>query len=275
MEKETTAGSPSHVEHVLAVNDISETILYWHHVLGFPDKWTWGEPPDHGGVSWSGTFIQFSKNPKLASASKGNAVFIRARKLEALYHFHQNRNAEIVEPLENKPWGMAGYTIKDINGYHIIFAGDIINERKEKSGSLPSNVKVTARLPTTEEYKYLASSVGWSLYTSDAVAEKLLKAPVFAVVAEDEVSNKAIGCALILGDHVSFYYIKDVIVHPEWQARNIGTAMMKELSRWLENNAADNALAGLITPEALAPFYQQFGFAPAFCMVHYIQRNKE
>ncbi len=275
MEKETTAGSPSHVEPVLAVNDISETILYWHHVLGFPDKWTWGEPPDHGGVSWSGTSIQFSKNPKLASASKGNAVFIRARKLEALYHFHQNRNAEIVEPLENKPWGMAGYTIKDINGYYIIFAGDLIHERKEKSGVLPSNVKVTARLPTTEEYKFLASSVGWSLYTSDAVAEKLLEAPVFAVVAEDEVSNKAIGCALILGDHASFYYIKDVIVHPEWQARNVGTAMMKELSRWLENNAEDNALAGLITPEALAPFYQQFGFAPAFCMVHYIHRNKE
>jgi GNAT superfamily N-acetyltransferase/uncharacterized glyoxalase superfamily protein PhnB len=275
MEKETTAGSPSHVEPVLAVNDISETILYWHHVLGFPDKWTWGEPPDHGGVSWNGTFIQFSKNPKLASASKGNAVFIRARKLEALYHFHQNRNAEIVEPLENKPWGIAGYTIKDINGYYIIFAGDLINERKEKSGVLPSNVKITARLPTTEEYKYLASSVGWSLYTSDTVAEKLLAAPVFAVVAEDEISNKAIGCALILGDHASFYYIKDVIVHPEWQARNVGTAMMKELSRWLKNNAANNALAGLITPEALAPFYQQFGFAPAFCMVHYIQRNKE
>jgi hypothetical protein len=49
---------------------------------------------------------------------------------------------------------------------------------------------------------------------------------------------------------------------------------MKALTQWLENNAANNALVGLITGETLAPFYQQFGFAPAFCMVRYIQRSE-
>jgi len=31
-----------HAEPVLAVRDILETVLYWHDVLGFPGKWTWG-----------------------------------------------------------------------------------------------------------------------------------------------------------------------------------------------------------------------------------------
>src|SRR5262245_33277199 len=109
MEEDKPAGSPVHVEPILAVKDIAETITYWHDTLGFPGKWTWGDPPNHGGVSWHGVSVQFSLDPKLASLSEGNAIFIRVRNLEALYDFHQKKNVPIVEPLENKPWGMAGY----------------------------------------------------------------------------------------------------------------------------------------------------------------------
>jgi GNAT superfamily N-acetyltransferase/uncharacterized glyoxalase superfamily protein PhnB len=275
MESEESAGSPLRVEPILAVKDVTETVLYWHDVLGFPDKWTWGEPPNHGGVSWNGVAIQFSQDFNLAAVSTGNAIFFRTKKLEALYDFHQKKNAEITEPLENKPWGMAGYTVRDINGYYIIFAGTPISERKENSAALPSTINIIARLPSVKEYQYLAFSVGWSAFLNDDVAKKLLTAPLFAVVAEDTASNQVIGCALVLGDHASFYYIKDVIVHPAWQHKHVGTAMMKEVSQWLEKNAATNALVGLITGESLAPFYQQFGFAPAFSMVHYIQRDEK
>ena len=91
-------------------------------MLGFSDKWTWGEPASYGGVSWNGISVQFSQNAELASVSKGNAIFINTRNLEAMYAFHQKQNIEIVEPLENKPWGMAGYTIREINGYYLVFA---------------------------------------------------------------------------------------------------------------------------------------------------------
>jgi GNAT superfamily N-acetyltransferase/uncharacterized glyoxalase superfamily protein PhnB len=255
------------------VNDVVETIQYWHDTLGFPDKWTWGQPPTYGGVAWNGTFIQFSQNPELASASKGNSIFIRVRNLQALYKFHQKKNAEIVEPLENKPWGMAGYTVRDINGYYVTFAGALLTDKKQTSGELPGSVNIVERPPSMKEYRHLTSSVGWSLYSSDAVVEKILAAPVFAVVAEDTVKNEAIGCALLLGDDASFYYVKDVVVHPEWQNKQVGTSMMKALSNWLGKNAADKALVALISGEGLAPFYQQFGFVPAFGMVTYTQRN--
>ena len=268
-------GAPLHVEPILAVNDILETVSYWHDVLGFPDKWTWGEPPEHGGVSWHGTFIQFSHNPGLASVSKGNAIFIRVRELEALYEFHQNKNAVIVEPLENKPWGMAGYTVQDINGYYIIFAGGLITERKETAKELPSTINIIARKPTLKEYQHLTSSVGWSMYSSDDVVTKLLAAPVFAIIAEDSATNKAVGCALLLSDNASFYYIKDVVVHPDWQNKHVGTALMKEITGWLEKYGANNALVALITPENLAPFYRQFDFGPSFSMVKYIQQKEK
>ena len=275
MQNNETNAAPAHVEPILAVRDITETIEYWHTVLGFPNKWTWGEPPNYGGVNWNGTSIQFSLDPGLATASNGNAIFIRVKKLEELYQYHQQKNAVIVEALENKPWGMAGYTVKEINGYYIIFDGAMMREKKQADSELSSTVKIISRIPTVEEYQHLASSVGWHLYHDTAIVEKLLATPIFGLVAEDISNNKAIGCVLLLSDQASFYYVKDLIVHPDWQGKQVGTALMKELSDWLQSNAVNNALVALITGENLSSFYQHFGFAPAFGMVNYIQRKKK
>ena len=263
--------SVSHAEPILAVSNILETVNYWHHTLGFADKWTWGDPPNYGGVAWQGAFIQFSLNPQLAAASKGNAVFLKVKELETLYNFHKSKHATIVEPLENKPWGMAGYTIEDINGYYIVFAGPLLADKKNSAG-LPPTVKIISRSPTVTEYQHLTSSVGWSLYSDHDVVTKLLQAPVFAVVAEDISNNQVIGCALILGDNASFYYLKDLVVHPAWQSKHVGTALMKAVTAWLDSNGANKSLVALITGENLAAFYRKFGFASSFAMVRYIER---
>src|SRR5688572_27269727 len=160
MEDKESSGFPTNVEPVLAVHDVPATVDYWHDTLGFPGKWTWGEPPNHGGVSWNGVSVQFSQNPTLASVSKGNAIFISTKKLECLYDFHKKKNAEIVEPIENKPWGMASYTVRELNSYYIVFAGALIPGQKESSAELPSTVKIVNRLPTVNEYQHLASAVG-------------------------------------------------------------------------------------------------------------------
>jgi hypothetical protein len=78
----------SHVEPILTVRDVKETVEYWHEILGFPNKWTWGEPANHGGVTWQGVFIQFSQRSSLTSVSQGNTIFIRVKNLETFYHFH-------------------------------------------------------------------------------------------------------------------------------------------------------------------------------------------
>jgi len=275
MESEEAIASISHAEPILAVTDVAQTVNYWHEILGFPEKWTWGEPPEYGGVSWHGAFVQFSQNKKLASASKGNAIFIRVIKLESLYDFHQKKNAVIVEPLENKPWGMAGYTVQDINGYYIVFAGAPIPDRKINSEKLPTSIEIIPRSPTVKEYQHLTASVGWSAYSSDEVVTKLLSAPVFAVTAIATATNEVIGCALLLSDNASFYYVKDLVVHPDWQSKHVGTALMKELTTWIEKNGAPNSLVALITGENLAPFYLQFGFRPAFSMIKYIESAKK
>ena len=260
----------AHVEPVLAVKDVIETVEYWHRTLGFPNKWTWGAPPNHGGVTWQGVFIQFSQQPGLASVSQGNSIFIKVKNLEAFYDFHKSKNAEIVEHLENKPWGLAGYTLREINGYYVTFAGPPINQER-KTRSTSEIVRIISRIPTAVEYVNLMSAVGWDKYYDHALTKQILTAPVHGVVAEHE--NQVIGCALILSDEASFYYVKDVMVHPIWQSKHVGSMLMKELTSWLDTNAPTNAYIGLFTGENLAPFYKQFDFVPVFGMHRSVQRK--
>jgi GNAT superfamily N-acetyltransferase/uncharacterized glyoxalase superfamily protein PhnB len=284
----------SHVEPVLAVRDIRETITYWQDVLGFPTKWTWGDPPSHGGVSWQKVFIQFSRNPVLAAAPAGNAIWIRLQHIEALYSIHQKNNAEIVAPLEMQSYGMAQYTLRDNNGYFVHFAGHIA-DREKSAVKPPEAIQIIERKPTVQEFRHLQSATGedtsatteatpavadasstadWASSANDAILEAVLAAAVYAVVAEDTASGEVIGCALLPGDHATFYYVKDIMVHPNWQGKRVGTALMQALIHWLERNGADNALVGLFAQETLEPFYQQFGFAQAFAMLRYIRRDK-
>ena len=77
----------------------------------------------------------------------------------------------------------------------------------------------------------------------------------------------------MLGDNKTCYYIKDVIVHPAWQGKRIGTALMQNIMHWLEMNGAENATVGLFTGDNLAPFYRQFGFTQACGMYQAVKRT--
>ena len=246
-------------------------MMYWVSPTNGPG----GEPPNHGGVSWQGVFIQFSLDARLASLSKGNSIFIRMRNLETLYKFHQNKSAEIIDPLENKPWGMASYTVREINGYYIIFAGAPISGWKKREPIASEIVKIISRIPTANEYLNLITATGQDEPANNDMIEKILSAPIYAVAAENTVNNQCIGCAMLLSDRASFYYVKDVMVHPDWQGKGVGSMLMKQLTDWLDSNAPENAYVCLITPENLAPFYKQFDFVPVFGMNRSIRRGEK
>lgn len=248
----------SHAEPVLAVKNVMESVTYWQDVLGFPDKWIW-DPPTLGAVSWRGAaHIQFSEEPELAAASVGNAVWIRMRNIETLYALHQRNGATIVDPLQIRPWAHKQYTIRDINGYYIHFAAAA---KARNPAPEASPVRMALRLPTPAEHSGLLRAVGWLA----AEAELKQHPAVFrmAAVAEDIATGAAVGCAFLVGDNMSFYYIREVMVLPAWQGRGIGTALMQELIAWLKANAHPKATVGLFTGDHLASFYGQFGFIQA------------
>ncbi|MEJ1239285.1 GNAT family N-acetyltransferase [Chryseolinea sp. T2] len=250
-------------EPVLPVTNVAETITYWRETLAFPNHWIWGDPPGHGGVSWNGSAgIQFTLNPELAARSVGNSVWIHVRNINQLYDQHQNK-ANIVAPLKAQPWGMVEYTVKDFNGYFVTFSGKY--EGHEPSGyRLPASVVVGHKKPGLANVRNLLKSVGWSDEETVPSLQEQIDTAITIVCAESD--NQLIGIAFLLGDGLHFYYVKDVDVHPAWQRKGIGTAMMNELMQWLRRNARPSATVGLFTGDHLGPFYRQFGFMQAVGM---------
>lgn len=274
MDKPATILKPvfTSVEPVLPVKDILKTVTYWEEILGFANKWTWGDPPNHGGVSKNDVGIQFTLNHRLAEVSAGHSIWIKVEHLDRLYAFHQEKGVEIAEALANMPWGMAQYTIREINGYYVSFSSPVM-ERGIQSEPFPEDIRITSRPPTLTEYKALLRSVGWTTTVSDERILTQLSSTIFAVVAEHIPTGNAIGCALLIGDNVSFYYLKDVMIHPDWQGKRVGTAVIQAITQWMEINADDGAIGTLFTGENLERFYQQTGFSKAFGMMRVFKRN--
>jgi GNAT superfamily N-acetyltransferase len=257
----------SHVEPIFPVRDIPETIRYWQEVLGFTNKWTWGDPPEVGGVSWQKAFVQFLRAPALAGASKGNAIWIRLHHVEELYAFHQKNHAEIVAPLEVHPYGMAQYSVREINGYYVHFAGNpVVRSARRPGEGEAGSIRIVERKPTVEEYCQVQRSLG-GVPEDAGLVENIISTASVSVVAEDEASGDVVGCAFVLSDRAGFYYVKNVMVRPDWQRKGVGTAMMKRLMQWLEAHVTSPSLVGLFAREGLEPFYQQFGFLQSFGMV--------
>jgi GNAT superfamily N-acetyltransferase/uncharacterized glyoxalase superfamily protein PhnB len=244
------------MEPILAVRDVTAAAAYYRDVLGFEDVWLWGEPPTHGGANQDGVQVQFSLNPALAESAEGREIWIRARNVHALYALHQERGAQIVAALEPKPWGVSEYTVRDPDGYRLRFAGS--GGARSASRALPAGVRIEPRSPTWPEMEALIDAVGWARPTDPETAPRVLETALSSVVAV--VDGQTVGCAFLTGDNAGFYYVRDVIVHPDWQGRRIGTALMQALMEYLRVHGPEGALVGLFTGPDLHEFYAQFGF---------------
>ena len=81
-------------------------------MLGFEVNWLY---PDKsiGAVSRNDFAIFFRKRPPPFEPA---VHWIFAPDLDATYHELRSSGANIVEPLEKKPWGLRQFTVEDLDG---------------------------------------------------------------------------------------------------------------------------------------------------------------
>ena len=117
---------------------------------------------------------------------------------------------------------------------------------------------IIARAPTRDEYERLCRAVGWRDDVNFAAAAAALANSLFLVVAE--IDGEAIGMARVVGDGAMFFYVQDVAVAPEHQAKGVGTGLMHALRDWLVANAPAQAQAFVFEAGGRHGFYQKLGF---------------
>lgn len=113
---------------------------------------------------------------------------------------------------------------------------------------------------TAGEFIYLWNSV-WSGAPTPEQAAIAMEHSIFRVSVYD--GERIIAMARMIGDLGMNYYIKDVIVHPDYQQRGVGRMLIDELMGFVRKNGVPGTT---ITVELCAmpdkmPFYEKFGFS--------------
>ena len=124
-------------------------------------------------------------------------------------------------------------------------------------------MQIEHRLPTVSEYQKIRDCVGW-WKTDDKATEAGLKNSLFSVVATEE--KRVVGLARIVGDGGLYFYIQDLVIHPEFQKKGLGRRLMGELMSYISKNAKPGAFVGLMAAKGLETYYESFRF---------IARNKD
>jgi uncharacterized glyoxalase superfamily protein PhnB len=104
----------------LPVEDVERAQQYYRDVLSFEIGWLY---PDKGigAVSRKGAVIFFRRTkPPFAPA----VHWIFAEDVDASYAELKASGANIVEPLEKKPWGLRQFTVDDLDGNRFYFHHD-------------------------------------------------------------------------------------------------------------------------------------------------------
>lgn len=113
---------------------------------------------------------------------------------------------------------------------------------------------------TAEEFMSLWESV-WGTPPTFEQTELALNNTLFRVSVYD--GDKAVAMARMIGDMGLDYYIKDVVVRPEYQGRGLGRLLINELMKFINDKGVKGTeiFVELCAVPDKIPFYEKFGFS--------------
>ncbi len=120
-----------------------------------------------------------------------------------------------------------------------------------------TNVRVEERFPTRADYQSLENQSCREIVMNNN-DELSSEGNLYGIIAYDGL--KIIGMGCIVGDGVSYFFIKDIIVHPKYLNQGVGRLIMEHIERYFESMAIQYAYIGLIAAKGTQEFYKKFGF---------------
>jgi hypothetical protein len=113
---------------VFVVKNVPGSVAYFQGALGFKIEFLYGEPPNYAGVSRDNVAVHLeaASNTSRQVGQTGLNVFLDD--VDELYQELLGRNARILKPLHNRPWGMRNCVVADLDGNYICFGTPIRSE---------------------------------------------------------------------------------------------------------------------------------------------------
>lgn len=117
---------------------------------------------------------------------------------------------------------------------------------------------ISEQNPSFEDYQALHQTTGWNakgLYTYDQLYQAICSS-WYSVSIYDE--HTFVGYGRIISDGIYQTFICDVMVHPGYQRKGVGTTVMETLMTHCKNT--NIKWIQLSCAKGKQPFYQQLGF---------------
>ena len=105
----------------------------------------------------------------------------------------------------------------------------------------------------------LREAVGWNRM-EDEYSNPLMTSYYHIAVYED---GKLVGYIDSVSNGVTDAYIQDLMVHPDYQGKGLGTELMNQMIAYLKENRI--YIISVVFEESLKPFYDRFGFSSMLC----------
>lgn len=244
-------------EPILPVRDVRRSVAYYRDALGFERAWMYLDPPVHGGIALGRFQLQFTLCAD-HDAAGGAMLMIRVDDVAGFERQHRAAGAEIVAALEDKPWGLAEYVVRDPDGHRLRFAGSPTYQPPAgATRTLPDHYRVEVRTPSPEDFGRLHDAVGWCRPEDPALLTTALERSAFCVCATDVRTGETVGMLRVVGDGKQFT-IWDVMVRPADQGRRVGSEMLRLAIAHLRTLAPAGTFVGLFSGKPR--FYELHGF---------------
>ncbi|MBQ9927250.1 MAG: GNAT family N-acetyltransferase [Lachnospiraceae bacterium] len=111
-----------------------------------------------------------------------------------------------------------------------------------------------------DDFIRLFASAGWGELPQDMVEAALTNSyATFSVESEDKV----IAMARLLGDGAMSFFLKDLVVEPEYQGSGIGRVLLTHVEEYIraQLNPGWEGYLQLVSAKGKEEFYQKLGYA--------------
>ncbi|MCD3197518.1 GNAT family N-acetyltransferase [Clostridium botulinum C/D] len=137
-------------------------------------------------------------------------------------------------------------------------------DKKIYNNWIDKMIKVKRNVLTAEQFNNLVKRVGWKVNSNKQVNIALQNSLyTVSILYNDEI----IGMGRMLGDKSMSYFIRDIVVLPEYQGKGIGRKIIEDMMSFIKetNPKGCKCLIELTSASEKEGFYGKFGFQKRPC----------
>jgi catechol 2,3-dioxygenase-like lactoylglutathione lyase family enzyme len=113
----------------IAVRDVIAAAEFYTQKLGFTLAFTYdGDPPTFAGINLGEVQVFLQKGTPNTSAC---SAFFLVDDADALYDRHRNAGVEVAVPIDDRPYAIRDYTVRDPDGNYLVFGQYLHNAGPE------------------------------------------------------------------------------------------------------------------------------------------------